>query len=198
MQRAQQFFKTLLIGGFVVIMPSVVLVKIFLWLLGWLTQAIAPVTGLIASATQHNQLIAQALAVMSIVLGCFFIGLIVQTRAGKWFQQRVENTFLSRLPGYTILRDLFSQLQPDQKRSFSRPVLFSWDRQENYLLAYITDEYDDDRFAIFLPTSPSPLNGYVVQTTREHLKFLDTSAEQVMQVVIGCGVGSKLAVKNAL
>lgn len=190
MQRVQKFVVTMFIGGLIVILPTVVLLNILFWLVGWVTEVIEPLTGLIVETTRTNRLVAEAAALLSILTSCFMIGLLVQTSLGNWIHRWFENSFLARIPGYRILRDLVSQLGPKQNGGFSRPVLFSWDKQDNFFLAYITDEYGEDRYAIFIPTSPSPVNGFVIQTTLDHLRFLDVSAESMMKVVISCGVNS--------
>ena len=157
---------TIFLGGLAVILPVAILVKVFIWLFYWATGA------------------------ASILLICVLIGLLVRTTWGKWIQSLTERWFLERIPGYKTLKELLSNIQPNQKRDFSRPVLISLDKSENYFLGFITDQYDDNRYAVFIPTSPSPVNGFVVQTNSEHIKFVNTKAESMMKTVISCGVGS--------
>lgn len=57
-------------------------------------------------------------------------------------------------------------------------------------MGFITDQYGEDGYAVFIPTSPGPMNGFVVQTSSAHLKFLDIDKEELMKTVIACGVGS--------
>ena len=191
MREIKKFVTNVFIGGLVVVLPISILINVFQWLYNWTTDVIAPVTGVIIATTATNLVVADLIAFFGILACCFFIGLLVRTRIGKWVYEWTENNFLSFIPGYKTLRDVISHLNPDQQRAFSKPVLYSWDKGDNYLLAYVTDEYPDDRYAIFIPTSPSPMNGYVIQTTKEHIKFLDISSETMMEAVIGCGLGSR-------
>lgn len=190
MKKIKTFFSTVFIGGLTVILPVAVLLQVFQWLLGWLTDIIKPLTGVILAKTQSNLFVAEVLGLVTILAGCFAVGLVVRTAGGQWIHNFLERWLLERIPGYATLKEFFGQLTAGQKRAFSKPVLFTFDGHKNYLLGYITAEYDDDCYAVFIPTSPSPLNGYVVQTRSENLKFLTVKPEEVMNTVIGCGVGS--------
>lgn len=196
MEKIKQFILTVFLGGLTVILPVAILYQVFKWLFGWLTQMIEPLTSLIINATKTNQLISEILAVVSLLLLCFFVGLFVKTTWGKLIQSLTEHWFLERIPGYKTLKELLSNLQPDQERAFSKPVLITLDKSENYFLGFVTDQYDDDRYAVFIPTSPSPVNGFVVQTTRSHIKFVDTPSESMMKTVLSCGVGSSEIMKK--
>lgn len=190
MKRLKKFVLTVFLGGVAVILPVAILFKVFAWLFEWITEMIEPLTSFIIATTHTGLLVAQSLSVASILLICFLIGLLVKTTWGKWIQSMTERWFLERVPGYKTLKELLSNIQPDQKRDFSRPVLISLDKSENYFMGFVTDQYDDDHYAVFIPTSPSPVNGFVVQTNREHIKFVETKPEGMMKTVISCGVGS--------
>ena len=190
MKKLKQFILTVFLGGLAVILPVAILFKLFVWLFDWASDTIQPLTNYIIKTTQLTPLLAEALSASSILFICFGVGLVVKTTWGKWLQNLTERLFLGRIPGYRTLKELLSKIQPDQKRDFSRPVLISLDKSENYFLGFVTDQYDDDHYAVFIPTSPSPVNGFVVQTDIEHIKFVDTKSETMMKTVISCGVGS--------
>lgn len=191
MSKIKKFFTTVLLGGFLAILPITIVLNILLWLIRWITNIIEPLTRLILTATHTDRLIAEFLSFALIISACFFIGLFIKTNAGKWLQDKAEQGLLGRIPGYKMLKELSVQLQSGTQRSFSKPVLFSLDKNDNYFIGYITEEYGEDQYAVFIPTSPSPMNGYVIQTNIDHLKFLDISAEKAMKIIVSCGVGSE-------
>lgn len=178
------------LGGLVVILPVVILLKLFIWLLAWFSNFIQPLTDLILSRALINVYIAEIVSLSSILLVCFFTGLLVKTAWGRWIHHLTERWFLERIPGYKTLKELSAQLNPEPDRVFSRPVLVTLDKKQNYFMGFITDQYGEDGYAVFIPTSPSPMNGFVVQTSSAHLKFLDIDKEELMKTVIACGVGS--------
>ena len=185
------FISTSLLGGLVVILPMVIIYQVFAWLLRWILEAFSPVT-LFTSTVFNSSIVPPALlGMLAIVLLCFLVGLLVRTTVGKWLHRNSERWLLDHIPGYEMLKNLFAQLQPDQKRSFSRPVLVTLNSNSVRVYGFITDQHDGDLYTVFIPTSPSPLNGYVIQVSIEQLEFLESSAETVMQSVIGCGIGSQ-------
>lgn len=191
MARLKRFLTTVTIGGLVVILPIAILLKIFIWLFEWAIMLIKPITSLLIETTQSSQTLAQWLAFFSVILSCFLVGLLVRTGWGKWLHDTLERLLLSRIPGYKMLKELMAKLQPEQDQKFSQPVLVKMAENSGEFLGFITEEYGSGRFAVFIPTSPSPMNGFVIQTDISHLRFVNVSAETMMKSVIACGVGSK-------
>ncbi|MFT5657762.1 MAG: putative membrane protein [Gammaproteobacteria bacterium] len=190
MKKFKNFILITVLGGLVVILPVVILLKLIIWLITWFSNFIQPLTDLVLSSTLTNIYIAEIVSMSSILLVCFITGLLVKTAWGKWIHNLTERWFLQRIPGYKTLKELFAQLKPAQERAFSKPVLISLDGNKNYFMGFITDEYGEDGYAVFIPTSPSPVNGFVVQTSSAHLKFLEMDKEALMKTVISCGVDS--------
>jgi len=188
--RFKNFISTVFVGGLLTILPIIIVFKIFSWLFYWLRSFMQPFTNLIARFFGDNLFTAEIIAMSTLVLGCFLVGIVVKTTLGKWLQSFTERWFLQRIPGYSAIKEIFNQFQPDNKDKFSRPVLITLDHGGNYFMGFVTDTYDQDRYAVFIPTSPSPVNGFVVQTTGENIKFIDAASETVMRSVISCGVGS--------
>jgi uncharacterized membrane protein len=190
LNRFKNFISTVFIGGLLTILPIIILFKIFSWIFYWLINFLQPFTNLIVRLFGDKLFAAEIIAMTTLILGCFLIGIVVKTAWGKWLQRFTERWFLERIPGYSAIREIFNQFQPDNKEKFSRPVLITLDNGGSYFMGFITDTYGEDRYAVFIPTSPSPVNGFVVQTSSEHLQFIDAASDTVMRSVISCGVGS--------
>ena len=192
--RFKNFLSTVFVGGLLAILPIVIIFKVFSWIFTWLMEFIQPFTTVITSNIGVNITAAKIIATTAVILSCFLIGILVKTAWGKWLQSFTERWFLQKIPGYTTLKEIFNQFQPDNKQNFSKPVLITLDQGTNYLMGFVTDKYEEDRYSVFIPTSPSPVNGFVVQTTSESIKFIDAPSETVMRSVLSCGVGvSKFA-----
>ncbi|MGB5324541.1 MAG: DUF502 domain-containing protein [Pseudomonadales bacterium] len=196
LRRAGNFLLTVLLGGLLVILPIVLILQALNWLLHWLLDVFAPLTRFTDEVLGESGLPPEMLSVLAIVLLCFTVGLLVRTTLGQWLQRQIERWFLTHLPGYEMLRDLFASLKPGEKRSFSKPVLVDLGNDAARVYGFVTDQYREDQFAVFIPTSPSPLNGYVVQVPGARLEFLQCPAETVMQSVLGCGIGSGAVVQG--
>jgi uncharacterized membrane protein len=57
--------------------------------------------------------------------------------------------------------------------------------------AFIIEEFEDGRYTIFVPSSPSPFTGAVYILGRERVHLLDASLAQTVQVVSRWGSGSR-------
>lgn len=187
--RLIQFFLTTFLGGLIVILPIAILAKVIQWLIGLVTEFIAPVTGLMVAATT-NIYLAQMLAFVAVVGGCFMVGLLLRTAWGNWTHTKIEELILGRIPGYKTLKELISKLNTHNGPGFSRPVLLRFATIDKEFLGFVTEELDDGRLAVFVPTSPSPVNGFVVLSERDQVRFLNTSSDMLMKAVIACGVGT--------
>ena len=197
MTKLKNFLITVTIGGLAVILPIAILLKIFLWLYNWAISLIQPITSLLVETTQASQTLAQWLSFFSVISSCFLVGLLVRTGWGKWLHDGLERLLLTRIPGYKMLKELMAKLQPEQGQKFTQPVLVRLGENTGEFLGFITEEYGDDRFAVFIPTSPSPMNGFVIQTDISRLRYVNVSAETMMKSVIACGVGSTEIINNA-
>jgi len=191
LQKIVNFTGTCLLGGLVVILPLVIIYRVFSWLLQWILGAFAPVTVFTSSVFDSSTLPPALLGVLAIVLLCFLVGLLVRTTVGKWLHSSSERFLLDHIPGYAMLKKVFAQLQPEQKQSFSSPVLVRFDSVPATVYGFVTEKHDRDLYTVFIPTSPSPFNGFVVHVAPQQLEFLHNSSETVMQSVIGCGLGSR-------
>lgn len=198
MKKIKDYVTTTLLGGILIVLPIALLLSLLRLVTTWIAGAIEPLTSMIISATQASKLVADGVALSSILISCFIVGFLVRTRAGNWIYQWLDSQILSRIPIYSSLQEIFANFKSGNQPTRSRPVLFSWNKTDNFLLAYITDEYADGGYAIFIPTSPSPLNGFVIQTTQEYLQFLDVSTETMMKTVISCGVDSGKLMKKVV
>ncbi len=85
--RTKRFFTTTLLGGLIVILPTIILVLAFKWLFSLVSNAIQPLTELVVDnltlPDQYDHFIAMIIVLSIIVLGCFVVGLFVKTRLGR-------------------------------------------------------------------------------------------------------------------
>ena len=160
MSNIKNFFTTTFIGGLVVLLPIAILYKLFGWFLSIVREFISPVSELVADKLYTDLFISELVAALGVLFFCFMVGLIIRTAWGAWLHHLVERIFLANIPGYQSIRDLLSQLNSKSKNSFTQPVLYSFDNNKNYLIGFITDTYSENRVSVFIPTSPSPVNGF--------------------------------------
>lgn len=194
LSQIQRFFATVILGGLIIILPVVIIINVCLWLLTWIATIAEPLVSLFWQ--DPNPLLNQAVSVLTLIGGCFGVGIIVKTRWGQWFHSTSERWLFDRVPGYKMLKELFTQLGSDNKPSFSKPTLVKLANSEVYFTGFIMEAQANGLVTVFIPTSPSPTNGFVIQVTPEQLTPVSTSPETVMKTVLSCGVGSSALFPN--
>lgn len=198
--RIKNFFRTTLLGGVIVILPAIILILAFKWLFGVVGKAIEPLTDLVVkllpTPQRYNDLIATAVVLAVIVLGCFFLGLFVRTRLGQMIYSAFENSFLSRAPGYRMIKETVTQLLGKKTSSFSSVALVQIFENDTTVTAFITDRHDNGMVTVFVPTGPNPTSGFIYHLDQRYVHPVDISIEDAMRSVISCGAGSEKLVKG--
>ncbi|MEN8254196.1 MAG: DUF502 domain-containing protein [Verrucomicrobiota bacterium] len=200
LKRTKNFFKTTLLGGIIVILPTIILVFAFKWLFGMVGNGIKPLTDLvvenIALPNHYDQLIAALIVISVIVLGCFIVGLFVKTRIGRWIYTGFEGSILSKAPGYKMVKETVNQFLGKKESPFSSVALVRIFENDTKVTAFITDRHDDGTITVFVPTGPNPTSGFIYHLDQQYVHPVDVSVEDAMRSVISCGAGSEKLVKG--
>ncbi|MDF7823183.1 DUF502 domain-containing protein [Pontiellaceae bacterium B12227] len=200
LKRIKNFFRTTLLGGIIVILPTIILVFAFKWLFGMVSDGIKPLTDLVVNTItlpdRYDHPIATLIVLSVIILGCFFVGLFVRTRVGKWAYNGLENSLLSRAPGYKMVKETVNQFLGKKKSPFSSVALVRIFENDTKVTAFITDRHDDGTVTVFVPTGPNPTSGFIYHLNEQFVHPVDVSVEDAMRSVISCGAGSEQLIKE--
>ncbi|HLP59468.1 MAG TPA: hypothetical protein VK186_11590, partial [Candidatus Deferrimicrobium sp.] len=89
MQKIKKFLKTTILGGVVVLLPVFLTIFFLKWLFNFITHLLSPLTKLVAKETAMQERVADLLVIIIIIALCFFVGLIIKTRAGLFLHRQV-------------------------------------------------------------------------------------------------------------
>lgn len=188
------FFRTTLLGGIIVILPAIILFLAFKWLFGVVGNAIHPLTALVVETlptpAEYNQIIATLIVLSVIILGCFLLGLFVRTRMGQMLYSAFENSFLSKAPGYKMVKETVNHLLGRKTTPFSSVALVQVYGNDTLMTAFVTDSHDNGMVTVFIPTGPNPTSGFIYHLKKECVHPVAVSVEDAMRSVISCGAGS--------
>ncbi len=194
LKRTKNFFRTTLLGGVIVILPAIILFLAFKWLFGVVGNAIAPLTDLVVkelpTPSQYNDAIATIIVLAIIILGCFCFGLFVRTKLGLMIYNGFENSFLSRAPGYRMIKETVNHLLGKKTSPFSSVALVNIYGNDTLMTAFITDRHENGMVTVFVPTGPNPTSGFIYHLKEENVHPVAVSVEDTMRSVISCGAGS--------
>jgi uncharacterized membrane protein len=198
MRKLNEFIKTSLLGGIVVILPVAILIFAFKWIFEFVTDIIQPLTNLIMKLTVQSgiqEVLADLTAISIIVVVCFFVGVFIRTKVGTYIYHNIENRILRAAPGYSLVKETVIQFLGTKKAPFSRVALVRLFSEGTLVSAFVTEEHSDGSYTIFVPTAPNPTSGYVVHVERQYVRLIDVPVEDVMKSIISCGAGSTKLVK---
>jgi len=188
MKPLRDFFFKAFVSGFLLALPVYLAVLLMFKGMKSLGALLRPLTflhppGMSTDAAEG------VLAVLVSLIICFILGALILTRPGRVIRERLERTFLVKIPGYTVVRGLTQQIAGQGRDDEWKPALA--DLGASTVLALIIEEVDEDRYAIFIPSAPSPFSGplHILPKTRVHP--LNVSPSQVFQTVSRWGSGMK-------
>ncbi|MDF7802103.1 DUF502 domain-containing protein [Pontiellaceae bacterium B1224] len=198
--RIKNFFRTTLLGGVIVILPTIILIFAFKWLFGMVANGIKPLTDLVVDTitlpARYEQHVATVIVISVIVLGCFLLGLMVRTRLGQWMYNGLENSILSKAPGYKMVKETVNQFLGKKKSPFSSVALVRIFENNTKVTAFITDQHANGMVTVFVPTGPNPTSGFIYHLDGKYVHPIDVSVEDAMRSVISCGAGSEKLIKG--
>jgi uncharacterized membrane protein len=191
MEKMKSFLRTTFFGGFLVVLPVIVLFFVLGWLYESLLEKIRPITNLLIETARFGELIASTSAVVIILLLFFIVGLIVQTRLGKYLVHLLEERILKRIPLYSIIKETVIQLFGGEKMIFKSVALIKPFGNDTMITAFITDESENGYTTVFVPSAPAPTGGYIYHIKNEFVIKIDYPIEQAMKTILSLGSGSK-------
>ena len=190
MSKIKSFIMTSLLGGMIVILPVAILAAVFGWVFSFTTNLIQPFTNLIVANSDLKEIIADAIVFFVIFLVCFFVGLMVRTRFGKFIYHMVETRLLKVAPGYNLIKETVLQILGNKKSPFSSVALAQIFGNDTLVTSFVTDEHSDGSFSVFVPTGPNPTSGNIYHLKKGHVHPIGVSVEDAMRSIISCGAGS--------
>lgn len=132
----------------------------------------------------------------------FILGAFLATFLGRRIYHFFE-AVLRRLPIVRVIYPYARQFtdfffSTDTKMDFKHAVAIPYPRQGMYSIAFVTgtglqvlnETTGKHNVSVFIPTSPTPISGYVCYLPREELIPLPITVEEAMRIIITCGVVS--------
>jgi len=190
------FVKQTLIGGFLVLMPLVVVLilvgKAFALLKGF-GEAVAAK----APAGLDNLPLATILAIVFFAGLCYALGRMVAPMLDLAHGTKVERTILNRIPGYEILRGIAIAMFGLEGAEGVKPALLK--REDGVMeLVLAIEALPGDRHVVFLPECPAPMTGPILVVDDRLLVFLPVNTVSALKVFSrwGAGTGDLLSARD--
>ncbi len=181
-----------IVAGLVVVAPVYLACLLLLKGMKTLLGLMAPVAKMLPNSVQAENLIALIL----VLVICFFVGLAVRTRIGRAIRNRLDRSLFQKIPGYALLRSLTQRLAGETQGQ-------AWDAalieiEDALVPGFIIEELVDGRFTVFVPSVPTPMAGAVYVLTADRVHRLDVPFTQAVTTISkwGSGCGNLVAAMN--
>ncbi|MGK0498512.1 MAG: putative membrane protein [Oceanicoccus sp.] len=196
MQRLKNFIRKSIIGGLLVILPTVIIFYAFRWVFYTVAELIHPLTTPISQHSNAPEFVIDLMVVAMILLACFLVGNVAATSTGKWLHTRFDSTLAKLAPGYNLVRDIIHQIlsnnadSPFSKGEVARARLFGQD-VATQVTGIITSTHSNGWYTLFVPTGPNPTSGMIYHLPPEQVELLPhVKVDAALRTIIACGAGS--------
>ncbi len=196
MEKAKDFIKTTLLGGFGVLLPVLILFIVFNALFKFITNNIRPITNIVTSSSNIQGILADIISIAIIIAICFIVGVAVKTRTGVFFHNVIETRLLERIPGYSLVKDTVKYFGGGQETPFTTVALVRLFAGETLQTAFVTDSHSDGSYTVYVPQAPTLAQGDVYHVRAKDIFVIDVSVEDGIKSVVGCGAGSQRLIKK--
>ncbi len=193
MNKMIRYINTTLLGGFAAILPLALVIIVFRWVINLIGKYLRPIVDFFTLNLHVDskwiELSIYLIVFAAILMTFFFIGLVIQTRIGRFFRQAFEKKYLMKIPGYRIARETVMQFFGKNRSFFSKVVLVNLFNSGTLMTGFITED-QGEVLTVFVPTGPNPTSGNIYHVTRDQVLFTEASVENGMKTIISCGAGS--------
>lgn len=119
----------------------------------------------------------------------FFVNKIFK-RLEKWFSGL---PLINKI--YPPLKQIVSFASSEKEFGFKKVVLVEYPSKGIWSIGFLTNEKvrqidktaGKEMLAVFVPTTPGPLTGYVVFMPKEEVRFLDMSVNDALKIIVSGG-----------
>lgn len=186
--------------GLVLVAPAVVTVWAVRALISFVGGSITPLfQPYLPDALNHLPALVWDIATTVIVLGLIAaLGYFSRLLLGQWVGAMAER-FIQGIPGiggfYNSVKQFIATFGAKDNAQFNKVVLVQFPRAGTYTLGFVTNttrgeahqHFAAEHWAVFVPTCPSPVNGFFFYVPSADVIELEMSVSDAMKTVISCG-----------
>jgi uncharacterized membrane protein len=188
------FIKTTIIGGLIFLVPIIVLTLILGKALGITRTIVRPLITLIDVKTIGGVGVATPLAILVIVLFCFFTGLLAKTDLAKKINNWLESAILSNIPGYTFMKSMGESFTGIDMDHGYETILARI--EDAWQIAFLVERIEGGHVAVFVPGAPSPWSGAVYFMSEDRIKPIDVPHKSALKCIQRLGKESNLLLRG--
>jgi uncharacterized membrane protein len=195
-KRLNNFIKKSILGGFLVILPAVIIFFSFRWAITAVSELIHPLAAPISQRSGAPDFMVDLFVITLILLVCFIVGSIAATSGGQWLHGCIDKYLAKLAPGYNLVREIIHQIlgnsanSPFSRGDVARVKLFGANIPTE-VTAIVTSYHTNGWYTVFVPTGPNPTSGMIYHLPAEQVELLpQVKVDEAFRTIIACGAGS--------
>jgi uncharacterized membrane protein len=198
--------KKYLATGFITLLPIALTLMIVLWLFDFFSAPFFGITEkllLKSGLTLENHeatviFLSRLLALIFLILLTFLLGFFGRRFFFKTFLHITNRLFL-RIPFikliYRVSKDVTHSVFAQEAKTFQKTILIPFPHSDVHALGFLTRDAPEIcrkpglniEQTAFIPTSPHPLSGYTVLSSKNTFIDVDMSVEDAFKFLLSCG-----------
>lgn len=191
-----KIIKATFLGGILFLAPLVVLLAILEKGYGIIQKITLPLAEHLPRIHVLGIALQELAGIIIIILICFVAGLLAKTAKAKNLIQKLEDGILSFVPGYSFMKNMNENIMGLESKDDLKVILVPTDAGLQF--AFLIEEINENKFAVFIPDAPNPWSGSVVFVEKKDITDVDISQKQALACIRKLGFGSKVLLKNKL
>jgi len=184
MPKILKSLKTTLIGGALVVLPAWLAVLLLLKILFKLEVIVKP----ISTALPDNIIHPLIIAIFLLLFICFIVGTLIRTAIGLGMKNAAEKAVLEKIPGYTTIRGLASQIGDLEDKKGFDPALV--EIEEALAPCFIVERHEGGLCTVFIPSAPTPAAGSILIIAETRVHPIHVPVTKLFKCVTKWGAGS--------
>ncbi len=181
-----------LVDGIFALLPILLLLWVYSFIYGFIAITVQPIASGIFGAHSFTKNIIVIVLVLLLLI-CF--GFFIKTITGSYIYHELVKKLFHYLPGYSWINSTVAQFTEVDRNTFSSVALVKVFPNETLMTAFITDEHEEGRKTVFVPTGPNPTSGNIYHLKSDQVFPIDVPVEEAIRTIIGVGNGSRKLIK---
>lgn len=198
--------KKYFLTGFIALLPLALTFIIGIWLFNLFTTPIAGLMEYLVASYEHNRenaiplltFVSKLIGFLILLCFIFLIGFCGQKFLASTLHKTPEKIF-SKIPLVRTIFRLSSEVTQavfsDTKKTFQKSVLIPFPHEGSLAMGFVTGETPEalnktpfvTDYAIFVPTAPHPMSGFILFAPKNAIRHVDVSVEDAFKFLISCG-----------
>jgi uncharacterized membrane protein len=110
---------------------------------------------------------------------------------GRYWVIATFDNFIGRIPVlntvYRVIKKVMNMFSGHDKTAAKEVVYVEWPKEGTWMAAYVTNRFDD-KYVLFIPTSPNPTSGFTTIVSKSKVVRSTMNIEEASSLIISVGV----------